>query len=396
MASSVATADLRRDKIRLAVYALVFVICALICFKPIRLIDEKTFSDVYFTFRYEQSFGTSDRAKDELRAALSSKFASWNLPADCDVSFPAANDLKVKVPAKDAAEAAEFKKQILKLLDKELGTKYGKQVGEPREDLSGFPDQPLAKLGPLGIFRPRLHMKLGLDIQGGVHLVLQARTQNVQYEFKLAQTPAELRAALAAAAGTAPAEPAEEAAKDAKAEPAKEEAKDAKAEPAKEEAKDAKAEPAKEEAKDAKAGTEGKQPDGGEPIRIAQAPPAEGTAPVKGAEPVEDADSKSSEAKDAAPAAGGETAKDAEPTTLTEEEVTSEDAVAWADEALMEQVESRINEIVVQIKQKYAERDGQVMAEVVSSQTVVFRTRVEMSEAQAQQQMAEHARMILG
>ncbi|MBI5832327.1 MAG: protein translocase subunit SecD, partial [Armatimonadetes bacterium] len=187
----------------------------------------------------------------------------------------------------------------------------------------------------------------------GVQLVLKARTQNTQYEFRLADTGADLKAALAAGA-----KPAAAAAAEAKAAPV-----DGKAAPAEAKstpAESAKTEPAKAATPDAAKKsdapkTEPGKParDGGEPVRLAQAP--------KGAEP--------------APAPAD--AKDAKSAPAPAPD--AEDAALLSDDALRRGVAERVRTFMDEEQSKFPAAWGEVHAEMIGSNVVVLRTFIKPS-----------------
>jgi len=385
MASNAARAEIKRDKLQLTLILVVFLAAFGMVFKPIQKVSDEQFVPVYYTFRFDQGFGERQRVRQQIKAELQDAFTDHDIPADTSLSFVSTTELKFKVSIVDQGKVDEYGKSLAMLCDDVLGTKYGKYKAIP-PDASGFPDEPLAKIGPYGIFKPKPHVKLGLDLQGGVHLVLKARTQNVQFEYQLATNAKDLIAALDAADKAnpldvtgAPAEPAAgeapvdkpadgEATADA-AKPADGEA-TADAEKPAETAQPADAEKPAETAQPADAKPE-TSPDGGEPIRMAQADDA----------PAGDE------------ATGDEAAADEE--APVETETSSEEAAQLADEALIERVEARLDGIVAGLKREYGDRIGDVYSEVVSSNVVVFRTYVEPGPG-SQDVVGGHARIIDG
>lgn len=418
MASSVAQTDLRRDKIWLGIIVLVFFLAAGVVFRPIRVIAKQDFTNVYFTYRYERPFGPSERAKQQVVGEVQEKLTEAKLAPDSSITFPSTTDIKLRVPLQQRDEVAETDKKLQKLLDELLAEKHGKRLSN-RTDDSGFPDEPLAKVGSLGLFKPKMKMRLGLDIQGGVHLVLKARTQNVEFRFRLADNAASLVKALddvdrkqplaaAGAAATAPPAAGDTSGKQkveapaagdtsGKAKAAKPEGKDAapgddkapKGEPAKKADKPAKPDKAEkadkpdkgDKAEKADKGDKAKTaPDGGEPVRIAQA------------------DTKDAKDKDAAKNGTGKAGGKDEVEKLTEVEVSPEEAEKLADEALRERVEERIQSLVAALKKDgdLGKRLGEIHAEVMSSNVVLVRTHVDLKAADAETKQKAHAQMLMG
>lgn len=365
MASNAARAEFKRDRLALIAILVLFLIAFGVVFKPVRRVSDDELVPVYYTYRFETGFGERSRVRQQLKAEIQDAFTAHDVPADTTVSFVSTTELKFKVNVFDDSKVAEYGQSTRKLVDDVMGTKYGKVVSE-KTDASGFPEQPLAKIGAFGIYKPKPHVRLGLDLQGGVHLVLKARTQNVQFEYQLADNATDLIAALDKADKEQPLSvTGQSAAADQPAEGDKPAAGNppAEAEKPAEADKPAAGDPPAEAEKpgDAKPET---QPDGGEPIRMAQAD--DGTT------------------GDEAPA---------EEEAPEEIETSQADAALLADEGLMERVEDRLDGIVANLKREYGERIGDVYAEIVSSNTVILHTYVEPGPG-SQDLMGGHQRMI--
>ncbi|MBI2301932.1 MAG: protein translocase subunit SecD [Armatimonadetes bacterium] len=381
MASSVAQAELRREKAWTLACFLVFLGSFCIVFRPIRLIAEEKFVDVFFVYRYEKAFGPGERQKDSLKDQLLQRLTKDKVAVEANVTFPTTTELKVRVPLQTREEAGDSDTKIQKILD-EMVKENGKRI-ESQSDLSGFPDRELYRLGRIGFYRPKVHLKLGLDLQGGVHLVLKARTQNVEFEYKLADNAVDLIAALDAAdkadgaakpasaptTSAAPATPAEKpaAATTAPATPA--------APPEKPAAGATKpAAPAAPAEKPA-APSEKKPattPDGGQPIRMAQLP-------------------------DKPPPAGDATGEEDAPANAGKEETVSpEEAKLLSDEDLRQRVVDRMALLVARIKQDYGDQVGDPYGEVVGSNIAIVRTFVADPGSVKGKAAAEgHARILL-
>lgn len=391
MASSVAQVDLKKDKMWFGIFLILYVVCFLAIFKPIRLVKDNEFTNVYFTYRYEKPLGTGDRARQQVSSELQEKFAENKLAPDSSITFPSTTDIKIKVPLEGREFVSETDQKLQKLLNDYFAGKYGKMVTNST-DASSFPDVPLAKFGRIGLFMPKLKMRLGLDLQGGVHLVLKARTQNVEFRYKLADNAADLIKALDAADKKLPLAGAEAPAAGDTSGKAKAEAGDTsgkvKAEAGdtsgkvKAEAADKKG--AKVEAGDTsgKAKAKGKtSPDGGQPVRIAQASDQD-----------EDKDKAKDKGKDTGAKSGGKSGTDE---ALKEEEVAPEEAEKLADDALRERVEERLQAIVAELKKDYRERIGDVHAEVMASNVVLLRTLIDLKASDADSKQKAHGVMLL-
>lgn len=355
MASSVAQADLKRDKAWLIVIALIFLLAFGTVFKPIRRLPKTDFSNVYFTYRYSKPFGPGERVKEQLSADVHAKINEYGLAPDSRVSFPSTTEIKIRVPLENRGEVEGVDKKLQDILDKVAGQRFGQRASS-QVDTAAFPDEPVTQFLGLGVYRPKLSLRLGLDLQGGVHLVLKARTQNVEFEYKLADNAEELSKALAKAEQELKVAPRPEAAAVEPAEPAGDQA----AEPAPK---------ADDKAGERSAPAPATQPDGGESIKVAQAP-GEG-----------EADSADEEAPVEA---------------LAEAEVTPQEAEKLADPELRARVEDVLVALVTQMKAEYKERIGDVHAEVVNSNVIIIRTYVNLKDANAAQKQKDHANLVLG
>jgi len=102
------------------------------------------------------------------------------------VMMPIPNGVKIRVDVADREQIPAIETAIRQTLEQHLGNPYG----ELRIDVThSFPPQPVLKVGSVGLFKPTPNLKQGLDLQGGTHLVLQVRKENVEFEYQLAQTP---------------------------------------------------------------------------------------------------------------------------------------------------------------------------------------------------------------
>ncbi len=344
MASSVAQADLKRDKAWMIVIALIFLLAFGTVFKPLRRLPKTDFSNVYFTYRYSKPFGPGERVKEQLSADVHAKINEYGLAPDSRVSFPSTTEIKIRMPLENRGEVEGVDKKLQDILDKVAGRRFGQRASS-QVDTAAFPDEPVTQFIGLGLYRPKLNLRLGLDLQGGVHLVLKARTQNVEFEYKLADNATDLSNSLAKAEQELKVAPRPEAEAAEAAPKAADKAQD-KSEPA----------PAT-------------QPDGGEPIKVAQAP-GEGAAGTADEEaPVE---------------------------ALAEAEVTPQEAEKLADPELRARVEDVLVALVTQMKGEYKERIGDIHAEVVNSNVIIMRTYVNLKDANAAQKQKDHANLVLG
>jgi SecD/SecF fusion protein len=366
MESGVTRGDLKRDKFWTVMVFLLALFAFLVVFQPIRRVESGKFRDVAFTYRYEQPLSPSEAQRDKLRDALKKALIEAKVD-DARVSFPTTTEVRIRVPLQGKQEVDSTDASLKDVLGKAIPADAGK-LTDSEWDHSAFGDMPWKTLGPIGLYRPKLALKLGLDLQGGVQLVLKARTQNTEYDFKLADSADDLNAALAGSA---------KAGADAKADTAKSGPANTKAgaEPAKTGAEPAKAgtDNSKAGAESTKAGATDKgtaektgttptkepaktgntAPDGGQPVRMAQANPAD-----KPADSTE---------------GGVETA------------ANEADAKLLADPELRAKVTEKINQWADGLHNLYKDRWGDIDVEVVGSNVVVVRTLVDRSKPRKEQ-----------
>ncbi|NPV47967.1 MAG: protein translocase subunit SecD [Armatimonadetes bacterium] len=146
-----------------------FVLSFLYAFQPIRFIPKQGF-DVQSTFRYtfpeplaEGPAALTEKA-NEIRQYLTTK----GLQLD-RVEFVEANVLEIETLALEQKQADADAAKLMT----ELSAKYPGVKALPLPDDAQV-EQPLYRLGSaIGIYRPSLKVKLGLDLQGGAHVVLR-------------------------------------------------------------------------------------------------------------------------------------------------------------------------------------------------------------------------------
>ncbi len=338
MASSYGLADKRRDKLHLWLSVLLGVLAFLFVFQPVRFTGGSEFQQAGYTFRFEQPFATSEQVRGDLRKELIAELDRLDLIRPL-VAFPTTNDLRIRTDVRDRAEARDFEGRIREAVESVVTTQ-GKITNTSLDD-SAFGAEPVVKLGPIGLYKPALALRLGLDLQGGVQLVLKARTQNTEFRYRLADNVTDLRAALAALPKTAaePTAPAPAAEAD--------QAAPAEAEKAAAPTEAAPADAAPKAADEALPGEAA--PTGGD-LRLAQAP-----ADTTGEQPK-----------------GVET-----PTALdekTREMLLDEDLRREVRDAINGWLETNIENL----RAKYS-REGDISAEMVGSNIVVIRTFIDPS-----------------
>lgn len=158
-----------RGKWWLITIILLYVLSFLYAFKPFRYIP-KTGFDVQSVFRYTWPKPLAEGASalqakaQEIQQYLTGK----GLKLD-RVEFKEANVLEIETLALEQSQADSDRSALLK----ELATKYPGVTALPPPQEEGT-EQPVYQLGSrFGIYRPVPQVKLGLDLQGGAHVVLR-------------------------------------------------------------------------------------------------------------------------------------------------------------------------------------------------------------------------------
>lgn len=390
MASGVSQVDLKREKLKVAVYFGMLLIAFQLVFQPIHRVRAKQFSDVAFTYRFEKPVGTSEKVKRELKDSLTKSLSDF---IDAHVTFPTTNELRVRVSLEERKEVKATASKLEDLVVKATGTKYGKVTDTVIDDAAFGDDPKFMLVGGYGVFTPKLHLRWGLDLQGGVQLVLKARTQNTQFEYKLSTSADELRkiaetdkpkadapAATDDKAKDAAGKPAEKAADKAADKPTEKTGDKAAEKTADKPAAKATDKPAEkagdkaDKAKDAAKPGEtkkGKSPDGGQPLRLAQAPKDADKDDAKD-EPKDDAKDKSkSKSKDAKDAKDGDEKEEAA-------NLSDNEAKLLADDDLRQKVNERINQWADELrKTTQVKAYGELDVETVGTNVIVIRTLID-------------------
>ncbi len=160
-----------RTKLWIVWIILLFVGSFLLAFQPVRRPPRETAGEVPLVFKFDQPLTENpseypEKVK-EVKAALGeSGFSEDDLDS---VSVVAKDRVEVKIVVLDDNQLKEDEKTILTALQK----KYRGVTSEGRQDAYEV-EKPVWQLGKaLALYKPRPHVKLGLDLQGGLHVVLR-------------------------------------------------------------------------------------------------------------------------------------------------------------------------------------------------------------------------------
>ncbi len=166
----------------------ILAVAFLIGFAPIRLQHEERFAvDSNFAYQigdvlYEDAGEIADR-EDQIAELLTEAGLT-----DAEVEILGESLLTVETFAYDQDQADSDRQVVLKALNEEFdGVRETTLASEEEQE------QPIATWGPFAVFTPRPQLHLGLDLQGGAHVVLRclssAEMSFVLPEDKLLVTP---------------------------------------------------------------------------------------------------------------------------------------------------------------------------------------------------------------
>ena len=175
---------------------LVAVASFLIVFKPIRLGREARGELVPAT--YEIAFPTpvaeTEAEKQKVIEEAKNLLAQEaDLPGEeVSVTLPARDRMVIVTKVADEEEFRDIGRDIVNALRKKWkGVQLIRKVAH-------FPERPVASLlgGTIRIYKPKPHITLGLDLAGGVQLVLRCRYKPTMHEFRferpVAKTPEDM------------------------------------------------------------------------------------------------------------------------------------------------------------------------------------------------------------
>jgi len=169
----------RRVKQYLLLVAGVTVIAFLMAFNPVRFGEVEEYR-VELTMRFELGEPASKLAPKgkTLDQEIEDRLVDAKLEMT-DAELVGEHILVIKGEAQSKSEALKMRDRILKVISKHLPTAV---LIEGTEKEVGV--RPLLKLGALTIVAPKPKLNLGLDLQGGVRVVLQCKRAEFQYKLE--------------------------------------------------------------------------------------------------------------------------------------------------------------------------------------------------------------------
>ncbi|MBM3471655.1 MAG: protein translocase subunit SecD [Armatimonadetes bacterium] len=200
-----------RPKLWIAILLALLVCGFEIGFQPIRFIHHKQTMEAAVDFDLGQPAATDEAGLTEKLATIRTELAAAGLKEQAikDLRFVTPSRLRLATTALTDEQRNTDKSMALSTLQKQF--KGVKAIDAAPEDAEAA--NAVARMGPIGVFRPVPNVRLGLDLQGGAHVVLQCKPST---EMTFA-TP-EDRPMWAEAKGKESEKPAEPAAKETKSE----------------------------------------------------------------------------------------------------------------------------------------------------------------------------------
>lgn len=167
---------------QLLLVAALFVLCLEVIFQPLWAKPTKQNFDLRYPVT-EIEAKIKDRRDKKKSAQEIADDALLKIP-DAVPTVKAA-EVIVNAKAHHQQEARAIAKRVTDALSKKFD-----DIPAPTGYADKLPEKPLRVLGPLAVFRPQPHLKMGLDLQGGSHLVLQLRHTIFVYKLpKKYETP---------------------------------------------------------------------------------------------------------------------------------------------------------------------------------------------------------------
>jgi protein-export membrane protein SecD len=178
---------------RMLITVLVTLVAFLVAFKPVRLGPFEEFR-VELKMRYRFAEPISKFAKDQpmeqlVRDALEK--AKFDKPEFVSIKTVGEHLLVIEDDAAASmSEALSRQEQIDSIIRKRFPTA---QLIEAERQAKG--EKPLLQMGRIGIFKPTVDLRLGLDLQGGSRIVLQCRRAEFVFELDKPIDPKQREAA---------------------------------------------------------------------------------------------------------------------------------------------------------------------------------------------------------
>ncbi|MBM3498318.1 MAG: hypothetical protein FJX74_06565, partial [Armatimonadetes bacterium] len=161
-----------RPKLWIVLLLLLLVSAFEIGFQPIRFIRSGQTLEATFDFDLGESAGADDEALAARVPEIETKLDAAGLKALKDVRFLNPTTLRVVTVVLEETDRAADQGLALSAVQEEF--KNAKLAEGGLADAEALPGL-VKRFGPIGIFRPTPQVQLGLDLQGGAHVVLQCK-----------------------------------------------------------------------------------------------------------------------------------------------------------------------------------------------------------------------------
>jgi len=161
-----------RPKTWVVLLALLFVFAFELGFQPIRVMRaDKGGGAAGFDYALGKTAAPDEDGLNEKLSEIRSQLSDAGLGEDQveAIAFQDPSTLRVTTVIVKAEQREQDRDTVLGVLRDEFPGVAATEVAVQEEA-----EQPVARLGPIGAFRPVPHVRLGLDLQGGAHVVLQA------------------------------------------------------------------------------------------------------------------------------------------------------------------------------------------------------------------------------
>ncbi len=157
-----------RPRVWIPTIVAIFIAAFLLGFAPIRRVQTGGFAvDSLFAFTFAKPLVEADAEIEAREKEIAELLEGKSLEID-HVTLQDDDLLEVETIALDQAQADRDHDAIVAALKEKYGVLSDARLAGEAER-----EQPLAEWGPFAIYRPRPQLKLGLDLQGGAHVVLR-------------------------------------------------------------------------------------------------------------------------------------------------------------------------------------------------------------------------------
>jgi len=161
-----------RPRLWLSLLGLLFVLGFEIGFQPIRFLrTQSTQGQAALEYDLGERAGATAEALKARLPEIRRQLEEGGLKAIEDVQFVDERHLRVTTTVISDAQRTTDMSLTLSALQKDFKGVKVVETAQPTPSEAGL----VTRLGPIGIFRPAPHLRLGLDLQGGAHVVLQCQ-----------------------------------------------------------------------------------------------------------------------------------------------------------------------------------------------------------------------------